>query len=140
MKKTIILALSMFALGGLVSPAQADAQAFRDGYGTEVGKVIVILVPEDADITGRFTVVQTTSNVTGTKSVGNCDRNAQLGVRAGTIVDRSGEKDSVEAEFVVLHPQDLTIPDGLLLGAFRESGPCGPGWRILRAHVLDPSS
>jgi len=110
------------------------------GYGLEPGQAVIILVPEHLQPVGEGlrTAVEVTGSPTAPASVGNCFR-GQLPLQAARFYDRGGSDVAEEIQVAVLFPDNVSIPEGVVLGAWRPGGPCGPGYQILRGHVLDTS-
>ncbi len=136
----LCVALSTTMPTQVVAQDRGTDQAVAEnlGYGLESGDAVIIIIPEDLDPGDRVvrTGIEVTGGVTSPVSVGNCHR-GELPMQAGIFGMRDGSGSPVEMELAVLYPDNVELPEGIMLGAWREGGPCGPGYQILRGHILD---
>ncbi len=139
----LCLALSTTSPAELVAQDRGTDQpvAANLGYGIEPGNAVIFIVAEDffTEFDGRGWTLPGRVEVTGSAgspvSVGNCHRD-ELPFQAGELIDPDGEDSPIPIEFAVLYPDDVELPMGVTLGSGRPGGPCGPGYRIIRRHVL----
>jgi len=137
--------LSLLLGLSLLSPSQVAAQdpsapraVHGDlGYGLGPGEAVIIVVPEHLVPVGQGlrTAVRVSGAPGAPAALGNCNR-TPLPQQAARWVIREGDGKEEDIQVAVLYPDNLTLPDGILLGAWRPGGPCGPGYQILRGHVL----
>ena len=144
MKTSISILLGLGLVCGVLSiawPARLVAQdGAKLGYGLGPGEAVVIIVPEDVTepsqrgmtLTKRVKVTGAPGNAT---SVGTCHQ-GNIAMQPADALDPDGNEDAAPMEFAVLYPEGAELPTGTLMGAWRPGGPCGPGYEIMRGHIL----
>ena len=143
----IVLSVTLPADGVAQDRGTDQPVADNLGYGLEPGNAVIIIVPEGLDPGDRLesadnwlspegrTAVEVTSGASSPADVGTCHR-SELPMQTGNFASRSGNEPATEIEFAILYPDNVELPEGVLVGAWREGGLCGPGYQILRGHLL----
>lgn len=135
----MLLGLSAFSAPQLsAQAAEAPMEVFDNlGYGLGPGEAVIIVVPEHLVpvAPGLRTAARVTGAPAAPTALGNCNR-TPLPLQAARWVIREGDGSDEDIQVAVLYPDNLVLPEGTLLGAWRPGGPCGPGYQILRGHVM----